>query len=84
MNTLDPILANITPEIVQKFKTAIELRKWPDGRLLTSQQLETCLQAVIAYEHQNLPEHERTGYVPPKTTACEPPEQEPTTPIKWQ
>ncbi len=84
MNPLDPMLANITPDIYQKFKTAIELKKWPDGRVLTPQQLETCLQAVIAYEHLNLPEHERTGYVPPKTTACESPEQEPMTTIKWQ
>ncbi|MFG9883587.1 DUF1315 family protein, partial [Pseudomonas aeruginosa] len=33
---------------------------------LTQEQKELCLQAVIAWELQNLPEEERTGYMGPQ------------------
>lgn len=67
---VNSLIGAITPEIYQNFKSAVAIRKWPNGAPLTSQQMETCLQAIIVYEHQNLPEHERTGYVPPKTEPC--------------
>ena len=67
---LQKILEALTPDIVEKFKTAIELGKWPDGKKLTAEQMETCMQAVIAYEHQHLSPEERTGYVPPKPDPC--------------
>ncbi len=60
---VDQILAALTPEIVARFKTAIEIGKWPDGRLLSPEQRETCMQAVLAWEHAHLPEEERTGYI---------------------
>lgn len=75
------IAANLKPEVIESFKRAIEIGKWPDGNALTSEQREVCMQAVIAYEYHNLPEEERTGYVPPKNTACKPQEE---TPLKWQ
>lgn len=54
----------INPEIYERFKQALELGKWPDGRALTREQKEICLQAVIVYETaQNIPEHERVGYI---------------------
>ncbi|WP_026470490.1 YeaC family protein [Alkanindiges illinoisensis] len=60
---IDQVLAALTPEIVERFKTAIETGKWPDGRLLTPEQRETCMQAVVAWEHKHLPEEQRTGYI---------------------
>lgn len=80
---INKVLEALTPEIVEKFKLAIELGKWPDGRRLTPEQLETCMQAVIAFEHKYVDEKERTGYVPPKT-ACGPDEHEEDSPLKWQ
>ncbi|MNJ81882.1 hypothetical protein D3C77_809250 [compost metagenome] len=41
----------------------MELGKWADGRKLTTEQKELSLQAVIAWEMQNLPEDQRTGYM---------------------
>ena len=41
------ILASLTPEVVDKFRMAIELGKWQDGRKLTAEQRETCMQAVM-------------------------------------
>ncbi len=79
----DEILSAVTPTIYSQFKTAIEIGKWPDGRVLTSEQKETCMQAIITYEHAYLPKTEHTGFVPPKPTDCgsEPPETDET--IKW-
>lgn len=78
--------AQLTPDVYQNLKRAVELGKWPDGRVLTREQRETCMQAVIAYEHAHLPPEEQSGYVPPKPgDACGPdsdPEQE--QPVKWR
>ncbi|WP_201577717.1 YeaC family protein, partial [Psychrobacter sp. H8-1] len=57
------ILASLTPEVVEKFRVAIELGKWPDGGRLTVEQRETCMQAVMVWEHEHLPPAERTGYI---------------------
>lgn len=73
----------LNDDIVKRFKTAIELGKWPDGRELTDDQRETCIQAVIMYEHEHLSEDERTGYVPPKETSCDS-SKEQETPVKWK
>lgn len=57
------LLQSITPEAYQNLKLAVEIGKWPDGRALSAEQRELCLQAVIVYEQKNLPEQERTGYI---------------------
>ncbi len=63
----------LTPEIYERFKQALELGKWPDGRELTKEQKEICMQAVMLYEarHQ-MEEKERIGYIDRsrKTTPC--------------
>lgn len=60
---IDQIIAALTPEIVERFKTAIETGKWPNGQLVTPEQRETSMQAVVAWEHKHLPEEQRTGYI---------------------
>ena len=62
MNKQD-ILNSLTPEIVAKFRTAIEIGKWENGEKLTNSQRDTCMQAVMVWEHEYLPVHERTGYI---------------------
>lgn len=63
MSSFIEAIENITPEIYENLKTAVELGKWSDGRKLTPEQKEICLGAMIAWEIQNLPEDERTGYM---------------------
>ncbi len=53
----------LTPDIVANLRRAVELGKWPDGKRLTPEQLETCMQAVIVWEKQNLPTQEHSGYI---------------------
>ena len=57
------ILSALTPEIVEKFRQAISLGKWEDGRKLTEEQRQTCMQAVMVWEHEFLGVEERTGYI---------------------
>src|SRR5690606_21371124 len=58
MDTFIQMLRNISPEVYESLKTAVELGKWADGRKLTQEQKELCLQAIIAWEMDNLPEEE--------------------------
>ena len=66
MSSFLEAIENITPEIYQNLKLAVEIGKWPDGRKLTQEQKELTLQALIAWEVQNLPEDERIGYMGPQ------------------
>lgn len=62
MNKHD-ILNSLNPEIINKFRTAIEIGRWENGTRLTDEQRQTCMQAVMIWEHECLPIHERTGYI---------------------
>lgn len=59
----DDLIATMTPEVCDNMRKAVELGKWADGRALTREQKELCLQAVIAWETKNLPEEQRAGYM---------------------
>ena len=63
MTSFNHMIENITLEIYESLKLAVEIGKWSDGRKLTLEQKELSLQAVIAWEVANLPEEERTGYM---------------------
>jgi len=57
------MINNINPETYASLKLALEIGKWPDGNKLTREQQELTMMAIIAWEQQNLPEEERTGYL---------------------
>ncbi|WP_196138146.1 DUF1315 family protein [Aliikangiella sp. G2MR2-5] len=46
-------VSNLTPEMISKLKTAIELGKWESGEKLTSEQVESAMQAVMLWEAKN-------------------------------
>jgi len=56
-------MANVTPEIYLRLKTAVELGKWPDGVALTDEQRDNCLQVVMLWQarHNHQPEHMSIG-----------------------
>ncbi|TVP59604.1 MAG: DUF1315 family protein [Halomonadaceae bacterium] len=62
--TYEELVQKLNPEVYRSLKRAVELGKWPDGRALTREQRDICLEAVIFYEtkHEVAPE-ERTGYI---------------------
>jgi len=57
------LIKTMTPEVYESLKRAVELGKWPNGERLSAQQRETCLQAVIMYDHQHKQEEDRVGYI---------------------
>ena len=57
------LIRNITPDVYESLKLAVEIGKWADGRKLTQEQRELSLQALIAWEAENLPEEQRIGYM---------------------
>ena len=69
MSSFIEMIENITPDIYESLKLAVEIGKWSDGRKLSQEQRELSLQALIAWEMQNLPEDQRTGYM--GTQECE-------------
>lgn len=71
MTSFAEMLRNITPEVYASLKTAVEIGKWADGRKLTQEQKGLCLQAMIAWEQDNLPEEQRTGYMGPQSCKSE-------------
>ena len=54
---------NLSPEVYQNLKRALELGKWPDGKTLSPEHRETCMQAIISYEALHVAEEERAGYL---------------------
>ena len=86
------LIKNITPEIYENLKRAIEIGKWPDGRVVSQEQKESAMQAVIAYEiEHNMADQQRVGFVNVQGSDCH--NEDGTTkadnldqpkPIKWQ
>ena len=65
-DTLETLLAQITPDIYQELRTAVELGRWPNGDRITDDQRDLCLQAVIAYDTSHHAPEARVGYVRPR------------------
>ncbi len=69
-DTLDDLLATLTPEIHASLKEAVALGRWDNGERLTDEQRALCLQAVIAYDEKFMDTEARVGYVRPKQVPC--------------
>ncbi|WP_373081247.1 YeaC family protein [Zhongshania sp.] len=59
----EQLVDNITPAIYEGLKRAVEIGKWPDGRVLTVEQREHCMAGVIAYDLKTQHETDRVGYI---------------------
>ena len=59
----EQLINNITPDIYQALKRAVEIGKWPNGSMLTPEQKSLVMEAVISYEHLHVDEEERMGFI---------------------
>jgi len=57
------LIAQLTPEVYLRLKTAIEIGKWPDGRILSDEQKASCLEAVLRYQALKLDPTQHSGYM---------------------
>lgn len=63
MSSFQQAIAAMPREVYERLKTAVELGKWPDGSVLTQEQKENSMQAVLAWQamHNDNPEHMTIG-----------------------
>lgn len=47
---LDQMVKNLTPEVYENLKYAVETGKWQNGSKVTEEQRENALQLVLAYQ----------------------------------
>jgi uncharacterized protein YeaC (DUF1315 family) len=59
----EQLVDSLSPDIVARLRRGVETGRWPDGRVVTPEQREHSLQAIIAWEQRHLPEEQRTGYI---------------------
>jgi hypothetical protein len=83
----DKLIENMTPDIHQALKRAVEIGKWPNGKELTQEQRALCLEAVISYDNKFLSEEQRVGYIHRGKKAegamCDDDTKEQDKPLKW-
>ena len=48
--SIEELIAVMDEDTYKSIQTAVEIGKWKDGKLLTSEQVEHCLQILILYE----------------------------------
>ncbi len=61
------MIEKMSPDIYLALKRGVELGKWPNGQLLTAEQKQISMEAVLRYEaNHQIPEQERVGYIEPK------------------
>lgn len=59
----EQLISSMTPAVHAALKRAIEIGKWPDGRMLTAEQKALCMEAVIAYDQRYIGEDSRVGFI---------------------
>jgi uncharacterized protein YeaC (DUF1315 family) len=57
------LIAQLTPEVYLRLKAAIEIGKWPDGRVLSADQKASCLEAILRYQSMKLDPQQHSGYM---------------------
>jgi uncharacterized protein YeaC (DUF1315 family) len=59
----EQLVDNITPTIYEGLKRAVEIGRWPDGRVVSPEQREHCMAGVIAYDLKTSAEEQRVGFI---------------------
>ncbi len=63
MSSFDQKSRQLSPELVERFKLALELGKWPDGQPVAEQQKDILMQAVILYENTHVDPRRHTAHI---------------------
>lgn len=79
---LEQLIQSLTPDVYDNLKNAAAIGRWPDGRALTEEQRELCMEAILHYENiHNLPAEQRIGYI---AGGCQSSEDGDTQPLTLQ
>lgn len=52
------VVENLSPELYQRLKHAVETGKWPEGTAVDDEQLQSAMQIVMAYQAKVLQSEE--------------------------
>ena len=78
------LIETMSPEIYQNLLQSVERGKWPDGRVLTAEQRENAMQAIIAWGKSHLSEQDQIGFIDKgrkEGDSCDDPSE---TPLNWK
>ena len=50
----EQLINAITPEAYERLLFAVETGKWPEGNVLSQQQRDSCMQAVMLYQSKQI------------------------------
>ena len=71
MDEFRKVIEQMNEETYQRLRRAVEIGKWPNGQVLSQEQRETSMQAVLAYESiHSVNEEQKTGYVDTTSSDC--------------
>ena len=71
MDEFKKVIEQMNVETYQRLRRGVEIGKWPNGQVLSQEQRETSMQAVLAYEAIHAAsEKEKTGYVDTASSDC--------------
>ncbi len=68
---IQEFINNINPQLHQVLRQSLELGRLPDGRRFDAEEKALLLQALIAWEQNNIPEEQRIGYIEKPQCASE-------------
>ncbi len=69
---MDTLVKNISEDIYQQLKQALELGRWDSGAQLTESQKSLSIQVLIGYENLYVKEQDRTAFIHrPEHEACD-------------
>ena len=60
--SIEALIDEMSAEVYEALKLAVEISKWPDDRRLEEEQRDLCMQAIILFEAKHLPEQDRIGF----------------------
>ncbi|MGY0613939.1 YeaC family protein [Vibrio sp. FJH11] len=49
----EQLLKAMTPEVYERLVYAVETGRWPEGSMLSKQQRDSCMQAVMLYQSKH-------------------------------
>jgi uncharacterized protein len=78
------LIETMSPQIYQSLVRSVALGKWPDGKLLTTEQRANAMQAIIAWGERHLTERDRVGYIEKKPKPADPCEKALEIPLNWK
>ncbi|MFM2483573.1 YeaC family protein [Celerinatantimonas yamalensis] len=53
IDDIEQLLAMMTPELYQRLATAVEIGRWPDGRVVSTEQRQHALQMTLIYQSRH-------------------------------